>query len=140
VLYRNEHHALVERGLRPLFAAERAQQDAAIADLLAEVDVPVDAALVYSSVARGEDTWHSDLDVLLVTSTADDARRAAERIWQRDGDLIQRYGLISVRALSRDELAERVRRGERWLVEALRDGVVVRGTSPQCAQRGQTVA
>ena len=72
----------------------------------------------FISVARGEDTWHSDLDVLLVTSTAEDARRAAERIWQRDGDQIQRYGLISVRALSRDELAERVRRGERWLVEA----------------------
>jgi len=136
----NEHHALVERGLRPLFAAERAQRDAAIADLLAEVDVPVDAALVYGSVARGEDTWHSDLDVLLVTSTAEDARRAAERIWQRDGDLIQRYGVISVRALSRDELAERVQRGERWLVEALRDGVVVRGTSPRCGQRGQTAA
>lgn len=127
----NEQHALVKRGLRPLFAAERTQRDTAVAELLAGVDVSLDTALVYGSVARGEDTWHSDLDVLLVTPTANDARRATERIWQRDGDLLRRYGVISVRALSRDELVERVQHGERWLLEALRDGVVVRGTSPQ---------
>lgn len=136
----NEHHALVERVLCPLFAAEGAQRDAAIAELLADVDTPLDAALVYGSVARGEDTWRSDLDVLLVTGTADDARRAAERIWQRDGDLLRRYGVISVRALSRDELTERVRSGERWLVEALREGVIVRGTSPQRLLREQPVS
>jgi len=136
----NEHHALVERALRPLFAAERAQRDAAIAELLAEVDVPLDAALVYGSVAREEDTWRSDLDVLLVTSTADDARRTAERLWQRDADMLRRYGVISVRALSRGELAARVQHGEKWLVEALRDGVVVRGTSPRHLLRGQAEA
>lgn len=135
----NKHHALVERGLRPLFAAESTQRDAAVAELLAEVNVPVDAALVYGSVAREQDTWCSDLDVLLVTPTAGDARRAAELVWQRDGDLIRRYGVISVRALSRDELAERVRRGERWLVEALRDGVVVKGSPPQRLLGGQAV-
>ena len=136
----NERHALVERVLRPLFAAERTQRDAAIAELLAEVDVPLDAALVYGSVARGEDTWRSDLDVLLVVPTADDARRTAERLWQRDGDLLRRYGVISVRPLSRDELAARVQRGEKWLMEALRDGVVVRGTSPKHLLRGQAAA
>lgn len=133
----NEHHALVERVLRPLFAAERAQRDAAVAELLAGVDVLLDAVLVYGSVARGEDTWRSDLDVLLVTPTPDDARQAAERIWQQDGDLLRRYGVISVRALSRDELAERVQRGERWLAEIMRHGVVVRGTTPRCLLRGQ---
>ena len=136
----NERHALVERVLRPLFAAERTQRDAAIAELLAGVDVPLDAALIYGSVAREEDTWRSDLDVLLVVPAADDARRAAERLWQHDGDLLRRYGVISVRALSRDELATRVQRGEKWLVEALRDGVVVRGTSPQRLLRGRTMA
>ena len=119
----NEQHSLVERVLRPLFTAERVQRDAALADVLAVVDAPLDAALIYGSVARGEDTWHSDLDVLLVTPTVEAARRAAERIWQRDGDLLRRYGVVSVQALSRDELAERVRRGEKWLEEALRDGV-----------------
>ena len=136
----NEHHALVERVLRPLFAAERTQRDAAVAELLAGVDVPLDAALIYGSVAREEDTWRSDLDVLLVVPAADDAQRAAERLWQHDGDLLRRYGVISVRALSRDELAARVQRGEKWLVEALRDGVVVRGTSPQRLLRGRAMA
>jgi len=136
----NERHALVERVLRPLFAAERAQRDAAVAELLAGVDIPLDAALVYGSVARGEDAWRSDLDVLLVTPTADDARRVTEHLWQRDADLLQRYGVISVRALSRDELSARVQRGEKWLVEALRDGVVVRGTPPQRLLRGQALA
>lgn len=136
----NEHHALVERVLRPLFAAERTQRDAAIAELLAGVDVPLDAALIYGSVAREEDTWRSDLDVLLVVPAADDAQRTAERLWQHDGDLLRRYGVISVQALSRDELAARVQRGEKWLVEALRDGVVVRGTSPQRLLRGRAMA
>ncbi|MBL7062652.1 MAG: hypothetical protein ISS49_00405 [Anaerolineae bacterium] len=136
----NEHHALVERALRPLFAAERAQRDAAIADLLAGMDVPLNMALIYGSVARGEDTWRSDLDVLLVTPTADDARRATECLWQRDADMLRRYGVISVRALSRGELATRIQRGEKWLVEALRDGVVVRGTSPRRLLREQAEA
>jgi len=136
----NEHHALVERVLCPLFAAEEVQRDAAVAELLAGVDVPLEAALIYGSVARGEDTWRSDLDVLLVAPTAYDARRAIERIWQRDGDLLQRYGVISFRALSRDELVRGVQRGEKWLVEALQDGVVVRGTSPQRLLHEQAVS
>ncbi len=123
----NEHHVLVTQVLRPLFAAEGSQRDAAIADLLADLDVPLEAAVVYGSVARGEDSWRSDLDVLLVTPTAADARRATERAWQRDGDLLERYGLISVRALSRNEVADGIRRNEPWLVAALHDGIVVKG-------------
>ena len=133
----NEQHALVERVLRPMFAAEREQRDTAVAELLAEVDAPLDAVCVYGSVAREDDTWRSDLDVLVVTPTADDARRVAERIWQQDSDLIQRYGVISVRALSRDELRKGVQRGERWLAEALQDGEVVRGTPPRLLLREQ---
>jgi predicted nucleotidyltransferase len=94
--------------------------------MLADVDVPLDTVLIYGSAARREDDWRSDLDVLLVTATAEDAQRATERIWQRDGDLLRRYGVISVRALSRDELAARVQQGEQWLLEALRDGEAVR--------------
>lgn len=127
----NEQHALVKRVLCPLFAAEKDQRDAAVAELLTGIDEPLDTVCVYGSVARGEDTWRSDLDVLIVTPTTDDARRVAERVWQRDSELLRRYGVISVWALSRDELKERVRHGERWLMEALRDGVVVRGVSPQ---------
>ncbi len=131
-LYRlNEQHALVGRVLRPMFKAEREQRDTAVAELLARVDAPLDTVCIYGSVAREEDTWRSDLDVLVVTPTADDARRVAERIWQRDGDLVQRYGVISVRALSRDELRKGVQHGERWLAEALQDGEVVRGVSPR---------
>jgi len=122
----NERHALVERVLSPLFTAENAQRDAAIAEMLADVDVPLDTVLIYGSSARREDDWRSDLDVLLVTATAEDAQRATERIWQRDGDLLRRYGVISVRALSRDELAARVQQGEQWLLEALRDSEAVR--------------
>ena len=127
----NEHHALVERLLRPLFAAEQAQRDAAITELLAGMDVSPDTVLIYGSVARGEDDWCSDLDVLLVVPTDDDARRASEHIWQRDDDLLRRYGIISVRTLSNGELAEGVQRGEKWLAEALRDGVLVAGNRVQ---------
>jgi len=126
----NERHALVERGLCPLFATEKVQREAAVTELLAGMDVPLEAVLLYGSVARGEDDWRSDLDVLLVTATVDDANRATERIWQRDSDLLRRYGVISVRALSRDELVARVQCGEQWLLEALRDGVTIRGSLP----------
>jgi len=122
----NERHVLVERVLSPLFTAENAQRNAAIAEMLADVDVPLDTVLIYGSAARREDDWRSDLDVLLVTATVEDAQRATEHIWQRDGDLLRRYGVISVRALSRDELATRVQRGEQWLLEALRDGEAIR--------------
>jgi predicted nucleotidyltransferase len=136
----NERHTLVAQVLRPLFAVEKAQRESAIAELLVDVDVPIETALVFGSVARGEDDWRSDLDVLLVTATVEDAQRAIERIWQHDSDLLQRYGVISVRALSRDELTSRIRRGEPWLSEALRDGVAVRGVPPAdllCQQAAQ---
>ena len=133
----NERHALVEWGLRPLFTTEKMQRDAVIAELLAGMDVPLDAVLIYGSVARGEDDWYSDLDILLVTATVDDAQQATEHIWQRDGDLLRRYGVISVQALSRDELFAGVQRGEPWLLEALRDGVTVRGSLPPYPSREQ---
>jgi len=134
----NERHTLVTQVLRPLFAVEKAQRESAIAELLADMDVPIETALVYGSVARGEDDWRSDLDVLLVTATVEDAERATEHIWRRDSDLLQRFGVISVRALSRDELTSRMQRGEPWLSEALRDGVAVRGVSPADLLRQQT--
>jgi predicted nucleotidyltransferase len=132
----NERHALVERVLRPLFVAEQAQRDAAVAELLAGMDVSPDTVLIYGSVARGEDDWRSDLDVLLVVPTDDDARRVSEHIWQHDDDLVRRYGIISVRTLSSGELAASVQRGEKWLAEALRDGVLVGGDQSQ-VQRAQ---
>jgi predicted nucleotidyltransferase len=133
----NEGHTLVKQVLRPLFAAEEGLQDTAIAELVTGLDMPLDTVLVYGSVARGEDSWHSDLDVLIITPTTDDARQVEEHIWQRDDDLLRRYGVISVRTLSRVELQQGAQGGEKWLMEALREGVVVKGTHPQLLLREQ---
>jgi predicted nucleotidyltransferase len=127
----NERHALVEQVLRPLFAAERGQRDAAIAELLAQVGIPLDTVFIYGSVARGEDTWRSDLDVLIVTPTEAEARHITDHFWQRDDTLLERYGAISIQALSRSEFKQRVQDGEPWLLDALQDSVVMRGASPQ---------
>lgn len=127
----NERHALVQRVLHPLFAAEQAQCDAAVAELLTDVDVPLDSALVYGSVARGDDTWDSDLDILLITPTSESAQSLSSRIWRQDGDLMERYGPVSVRILSRDEFVARVRRGEGWVKQALEESLLVRGTDPR---------
>lgn len=95
------------------------------------MDVPLDSAVVYGSVARGEDTWGSDLDILLITPSAEDAQALSERLWRRDGDLMERYGPVSVRVLSRDEFVVRVRRGEGWVKQALEESLLVRGTDPR---------
>ena len=89
------------------------------------------AAWVYGSVARGEDTAQSDVDVALLVSD----QAAAERVRDDLADLGAAQQLeISVVALTPSELAA-LPPDDQWWTGVIEDGKVLKGVAPQVAKR-----
>jgi predicted nucleotidyltransferase len=149
LLYRlNPDHPLTP-ALAALFAAEAARVDAvfrAVRTALDRAQLPVLAAWVYGSVARGEDTVASDLDVAVVFDVASgDAPRARGARVRRgmpalesaldalrdELALVERgqHVTLSIVGLSRDDVA-RLSRGDPWWMEAARDAIPITGPAP----------
>lgn len=78
--------------------------------------------IVYGSVARGEATIHSDIDLLVVAPTAAPAYRRLEEAREVVADL--RVGLpISPIVLTPAEVAARLARGDPFVREIIDTGV-----------------
>lgn len=101
-----------------------------MADQVAGWQLAPASVIVYGSVARGEATAGSDLDVLVVRP---DATEPDEALWQRQvtalADSAQRWTgkRASVVEMSRREAADGIAEGEPFLVQADRDGWVIAG-------------
>ena len=94
---------------------------ARIADRLRE-RLGATRVIVYGSVARGQETIHSDIDLLVVAPTSDKAylRMATARASIRDLS----FGVpISPLVLTPQEVALRLERGDAFLQEILDEGV-----------------
>ena len=151
----NPAHPLAP-ALAALFAAEAARVDAVydgVRAALAGAPLPVLAAWTYGSVARGEDTAVSDLDVAVVFDVADAAERASRRAAgpaddRRDagantsveaavGALREalapleqtQHVTLSLVGLSRDDV-RRLGAGDPWWAGAARDAVPLAGPAP----------
>ncbi|MBI2072372.1 MAG: nucleotidyltransferase domain-containing protein, partial [Gemmatimonadetes bacterium] len=71
IAYRlNEDHWLVRTGLRPLFDAEAAFLAEVGGAVQKAAGVPVRSVVLFGSVARGEASPESDLDLLCLTASA----------------------------------------------------------------------
>lgn len=122
-------HAIVE-----LFLAEQRRWDglvAAIRELLAKHGRHVMSAWLYGSVARGEDTAHSDVHIALLVSV----QSAAEAVREELADLASAQQLrISVVALTSSDLAALLP-DDHWWVSLRQDGKLLKGLAPQVAKR-----
>lgn len=93
----------------------------AIADCLRK-QYGAERVLVYGSVARGEQTEHSDIDLLVIAPTK-------ERFYQRMGSVLASvrdlgHGMpLAPIVLTPEELATRLDRGDQFLEEILKGGV-----------------
>ena len=126
--------------LDALFAAERARFEAMLAGLTAACDVPaVSAAWLFGSVARGEDTRDSDLDLAVVVDAPEpNVDTIADAVRERAREHERRLGFTSsIVAVSVGGLRRlRAERARLWS-ELLHDARVLRGPSPaQIAERG----
>jgi predicted nucleotidyltransferase len=94
---------------------------AQIADRLRE-RIGATRVIVYGSVARGEATIHSDIDLLVIAPSADQTyqRLVDARVAIRD---LSRGIPVSPLVLTPDELAARQQQGDAFMREVLETGV-----------------
>ncbi len=118
-------------GLHALFDSEHAAW-AEVGDALqasVQHDTRVIAAYAYGSVARGDDTAASDLDLALVARATPDV--VADEIAEQLHALRVRHGLaLSVIGITLAEVRSKSARGDAWWRSIVRDGWVLKGKPP----------
>lgn len=134
----NAAHPLAS-SLAALFQHEQSRWDAlmsAIRDVLARHGAAVSAAWLYGSVARGDDSPASDVDIALVVrshAVADQVREALMPL-----EYAQHFR-VSLTALTSKELAA-LPEDDPWWTNVVRDGRVLKGAAPDQTRRRLTRA
>ena len=116
-----------------LFKAERTAWEDMVARLRERLKKRVDvkAAWLYGSVARGEDTPASDIDLALLVSSTDVADQVREDLMPVEDELNIH---VSVTALTSQELAA-LEEGDRWWSDIVRDARVLKGARPEAVMK-----
>lgn len=104
---------------------------AAVRETLGQRGTGVRAAWLYGSVARGEDTPRSDVDLALIVSTQAIADRIREDLMPLEDE---QQVHISLTALTPKELAA-LPDDDPWWSDVVRDARVLKGPAPESAKR-----
>lgn len=134
----NTAHPLAS-SLATLFQDEQSRWDglmSAIREVLERHGAAVSAAWLYGSVARGDDSPASDVDIALVVrshAVADQVREALMPL--EDAQQIR----VSLTALTSKELAA-LPEDDPWWTNVVRDGRVLKGAAPDQTRRRLTRA
>jgi len=126
----NREHALVAGGILPLLAAESRYAEDLKKIVGRRLGKHAVSVIVFGSVARGEETPASDLDVCLVVSRASDKSSALEAAHDLAPQLLREYGVrLSPFVLSKTEFRRRARNHVAPVDSLVREGMVVSGLS-----------
>lgn len=129
----NASHAFAH-ALVTLFREEQQRWETlltSIREMLAEYGTAVRAAWLYGSVARGEDTANSDLDLALLVRSHTIADQIREDLMLLEDAQQLR---ISLTALTSKELAA-LPETDPWWLDVVRDGRILMGSAPDQARR-----
>ena len=121
------------RPILELFQTERAIWEDLVARLRERLKkrAGVQAAWLYGSVARAEDTPASDIDVALLVSAPDVGDKVREDLMPIEDEL----GVhVSVTALTARDLAA-LKAGDKWWSDVVRDSRVLKGVPPEVAMQ-----
>ncbi|HKP74413.1 MAG TPA: nucleotidyltransferase domain-containing protein [Longimicrobiaceae bacterium] len=127
-LYWVNHENYVVMALSNLFAAETERWRKLVLALQEVLkSVPgVEAAAIYGSSARGEDRPDSDLDLLVVTRSADADEAVWDRLLDEHKPLQEKFGVrVSPVVLDLERLREQAADGDPFIREVIRDGITV---------------
>jgi predicted nucleotidyltransferase len=120
--------------LRSLYQDEQRRWDGvleSIREVLQRQGTAVSCAWLYGSVARGEDSSASDLDVALIVRSQAIADQVREDLMPlEDAQQVR----ISLTALTPKEFAA-LPEDDPWWVNVVRDGRVLKGAAPEQARR-----
>ncbi len=116
--------------LAGLFELEREREEAIIAAVKTAVDLPeIAGAWIFGSVARGEDTVNSDLDIAIAMPVRDP--ETADRVRESLGAASDRLGFSpSVVAFDFADVA-RMSGGDPWWRNLVREAIVLKGGRPE---------
>lgn len=116
-----------------LFETERAVWEDLVARLRERLKkrAGVQAAWLYGSVARGEDTPTSDIDVALLVSAPDVGDKVREDLMPIEDELGVR---VSVTALTLQDLAA-LQEADKWWSDVVSDSRVLKGMRPEGAMK-----
>ena len=129
----NDTHPLAS-ALATLFLEEQQRWEqllGTVRELLAKHGTAVRAAWLYGSVARGEDTARSDLDIALLVSSHKVGDEIREQLMSLEDEQQLR---ISITALTPKDLAA-LPDDDRWWSDVVRDARVLKGQAPAAAKR-----
>ena len=121
----------LSKGLKQLFECEQSRWDELLTELriVLQANQHIEAAWYYGSVARGEDTPTSDLDIVVLAAEGQ-VEMATESIrldLQRVEDRL--FVNCSVVGLSRSDIS-RLTKGDEWWNNLARDARVLKGLEP----------
>ena len=134
LLYRLEESHPFASVLVALFEAERLRWERlliTIRETIAKRGVAVRAAWLYGSVAREEDTAHSDLDIALLVSSRHVADQVREDLMPLEDEQHLRISLTALTPKELDALPD----DDRWRSHVVRDAKVLKGSAPAAAKR-----
>jgi predicted nucleotidyltransferase len=117
-----------------LFQAEAQRWErllAAVRDVVGKRGDDVVAAWLYGSVARGEDTPASDLDIALVVASQEVTDQVREDLMPVEDE---HHVHISLTGLTAQELAA-LPDGDPWWSDVVRDARVLKGSAPEAARQ-----
>lgn len=131
IAYRlNEDHWLIRTGIRPLFAAEAGFFTTLGEAVRHAAGIPVRSVVLFGSLARGEASADSDIDVLCLTTRATEAAAAEQNLAEAAAALRRQSGRrLSVLVLPVADFARRYRRRERLAREIVETGWAIAGES-----------
>ncbi len=127
-LYRiNRRNYLVEDILRPLFQKEQSLLKQALQEATQGLPGFL-SAILFGSVARGDEENHSDIDLLIVTEQVEATNQI---VAERAVHFLDRYGrVLSPIVWSRQEFRQRFLSRDDFLQEVLNEGQVIAGLLP----------
>lgn len=123
-----ENHLLVKEGLLLLLDLEARVKGRAREILKGAFGREVESAVIFGSVARGEDRPESDLDLCLVVRRQEDKDRASQQAGTASSKLAAELGITLNNVLfSRSEFLRGYRQGREFYRDVVRDGERVFG-------------
>ena len=124
----NRQHVVVRDLVLPLLAGERELFRGLLRRLGTLVAGRCARAMVFGSVARGEEASESDLDLLLIAEGPTGRRRAREAAGEVRAGLWKEWGVrVNAIVLTSREVELRGRRRDPLIGAILREGIVVGG-------------
>jgi len=129
VLYRaNPDHWLVNSLVGPLFSTEREAVRALGEFLLRRLKLPGASLVLFGSVGRGDERPDSDIDLLVILPDGRQRKAIEARLFEVAPEVSKVFGnRLAPVVLTPGELRQRVRRRDRWVTAALKEGQVIAG-------------